>query len=400
VRVEGSQLESVRQNASQPAAAQEPSRILHVNSGNLYGGVETILVTLARLRAQCPGMEPHFALCHEGRLSRELVECGVPVYQVGNVRISRPWTAWSARRRLAEVLRDVRFDMVICHMPWSMAVFGPAVKKSGQRLGFWAHAFHTGEGWLERLARRQSPDLAIANSRYTESGFANIFPNAPHVVVYPPVNLAPEPDAVRARSVLRKELGVAENTVAIVQVSRIEACKGHRVHLEALAKLKNLPTPWVCWMVGGAQRPVEQEYLKELRETAASLGIQDRVRFLGQRADVGPLLAAADIFCQPNETPDSFGITFIEALWAGRPVVTSALGGALEIIDESCGFLIQPGDAAGLAERLRELIERPELRARLVKNGSARALELCSPARQMSLLAEACGIRRERDVQV
>src|SRR5690242_8131292 len=89
-------------------------RVLHVDAGNLYGGVETILVTLARLRHLCPTMEPHFALCHAGRLSRELTEAGVPVYLLGGVRISRPWTVWRARRRLREILRRQRFDMVIC----------------------------------------------------------------------------------------------------------------------------------------------------------------------------------------------------------------------------------------------------------------------------------------------
>src|SRR5690242_21806476 len=79
-------------------------RVLHVNSGNLYGGVETLLVTLAQLRHLCEDMEPHFALCHEGRLSQELIATGVSVHQLGRVRISRPWTVWSARRRLRELL--------------------------------------------------------------------------------------------------------------------------------------------------------------------------------------------------------------------------------------------------------------------------------------------------------
>src|SRR6266702_4738841 len=77
-------------------------RVLHVSSGNLYGGVETILITVARLRHLCPGMEPSFALCYEGRLSGELIAAGVPVFILGSVRISRRWTVWRGRRRLRE----------------------------------------------------------------------------------------------------------------------------------------------------------------------------------------------------------------------------------------------------------------------------------------------------------
>ncbi len=90
-------------------------RVLHVNSGNLYGGIEVLLVTLARLRGLCPEMAPEFALCFPGRTHDELAAAGVPVHALGGARISRPWTVWRSRRRLREVLKQGRFDAVICH---------------------------------------------------------------------------------------------------------------------------------------------------------------------------------------------------------------------------------------------------------------------------------------------
>ena len=127
---------------------------------------------------------------------------------------------------------------------------------------------------------------------------------------------------------------------------------------------------------------------RNCKQTAATLGIAAQVRFLGQRSDIPELLSAADIFCQPNQTPDSFGISFVESLWAGRPVITTAMGGALEIVDECCGVLIKPGDVDALASALRSLIENPDLRARLAQAGRARAFELCDPARQMKILSQ------------
>ena len=70
-------------------------RVLHVSSGNLFGGVEALLVALARERGLRPEMEPHFALCFVGRLSETLDEIGVPVHRLGGVRVSRPWTVWA-----------------------------------------------------------------------------------------------------------------------------------------------------------------------------------------------------------------------------------------------------------------------------------------------------------------
>ena len=105
-------------------------RVLHLSAGNLYGGVETMLTTMARLRHLCEGMEPCFGVCFEGRLSQELRDAGVPVHVLGAVRISRPWTVWRARRRLRKLLSEENFDAVVCHMAWPLVVFGRDCPKS------------------------------------------------------------------------------------------------------------------------------------------------------------------------------------------------------------------------------------------------------------------------------
>ncbi len=107
---------------------------------------------------------------------------------------------------------------------------------------------------------------------------------------------------------------------------------------------------------------------------------------------IGPtfasLLAGSDIYCQPNIEPDAFGISLIEAMAAGLPVVTSALGGAKEIVDETCGVLVAPRDSATLASELSALLENRSRRERLGANGPARARALCDPAAQMPRIAE------------
>ncbi|HVA41545.1 MAG TPA: glycosyltransferase family 4 protein, partial [Candidatus Binataceae bacterium] len=90
-----------------------------------------------------------------------------------------------------------------------------------------------------------------------------------------------------------------------------------------------------------------------------------------------------------NTGPEPFGITFIEALYAGLPVVTTSIGGALEIVDGSCGILVEPDDPGALAGALCRLIEDRELRARLGAAGPGRAAALCDPRAQMAALARA-----------
>jgi glycosyltransferase involved in cell wall biosynthesis len=69
------------------------------------------------------------------------------------------------------------------------------------------------------------------------------------------------------------------------------------------------------------------------------------------------------------------------------------MGGALEIVDSSCGILAEPQDSKGLASSLKELIEKPELRHRLGAAGRDRALTLCNPASQMAALQGLLGTK-------
>jgi glycosyltransferase involved in cell wall biosynthesis len=305
---------------------------------------------------------------------------------LGSVRVSRPWTVWRARQRLDALLGRHGFDAVLTHGCWPHAVFARVARRRRLPVVFWAHGLQSGRHWLERWARRAGPDLVLANSRATRDTIANLFPSSRAEVLYLPVAFPDLPERESSRQEVRAALGAPPEAAVIIQASRLERWKGHELLLEALARLAGIPG-WICWVVGGAQRPAENRYLAELESLAARRGIAGRVRFLGQRADVPQLLTAADIHCQPNTGPEPFGIAFVEALYAGLPVVTTALGGALEIVDPSCGVLVPPDAPEALAAALRHLVEQPRLRQRLGQGGPARAAKLCDCCRQLGWLA-------------
>ncbi len=304
---------------------------------------------------------------------------------LGKVRSSRPWTVWSARRQLDRLLRQERFDVVICHGCWPQAIFGSVVRIHHLPLVFRSPDTPKGNHWLERWAKLVPPDFAIANSRYTLAAIPNLYPGIDSDALYNPL---PSPDIVdRAglRRTIRSQLSTPNDAVVIVQASRLERWKGQTLLLSTLSQLRDVPN-WVCWIAGGAQRPHEAQYLQELDAQSRELGIADRVQFLGQRSDVPHLLVAADIHCQPNTGPEPFGNAFVEALYAGLPVVTTAIGGAVEIVDESCGKLVAPDDTNALSQALGSLITNSGERAALASGGPARAYQLCDPARQLTHL--------------
>lgn len=354
----------------------------------MFGGVEVLLLTLSRLTPAHPNLRQRFAACFEGRLTETLRKNGFEPSILGAVRLSRPYTVLFARRRLKNLLKTNSFDVVICHSLWLLLLFGGVVRSAKLPLVLWLHDAPSGEHWLERLARRTRPDLIICNSQFTKATADALFEGVRTEMIHYPVEGAGTTIDAAERARLRSAHDTPDDAVVITQVSRLEPYKGHETLLRALEALKD-NDKWFCWIVGGAQRPQEAAYVAQLQEIIARAGISERVRFLGQRSDVARLLAASDIKCQANVGTEPFGIVYIEAMYAGLPVVATALGGAQEIINDSCGVLTPVGDVPALSLALRRLIEDGRLRDRLGAAGRLRANELCNPDKAMRRLHSA-----------
>jgi len=358
-------------------------RVLHVAAGNLYGGVERVLVAIA---SGPTSWRHEFALCFDGRLREELQERGASCHMLGEVRFSRPTTAWRARRRLSALCAASHVDVIVCHSPWAFGLAAPAC--AGIRRVLWAHNALDGSHWTERRVRRTPPDLIICNSEYTSQAIAPWMQTTPRTVMYAPVpDNSTTPDARRE---VRHQLGVGHTTTVILIASRLEAGKGHRTLVEAVSGLRG---DWALWMAGGVQQQSENRIARDIEAAVRTSGLGDRVRMLGERRDVARLLRGADILCQPNLEAESFGIVFIEAFLAGVPVVTSNLGGAREIVTPDCGVLLPPGDVAALRVTLQLLIDEPARRSRLGAAGPLRARALTDPATQIAALERALALQ-------
>ncbi len=339
--------------------------VLHLYSGNLFGGVERLLVTLS---AEAP--HHRVALGFDGRLAAELRTAGRTPALLGPVRFRSPASVLRARRSLSTLLELQRPDVVVCHSAWAHALFSGRVRKAGLPLAFFLHDLVTGRHWLERLARRHAPDVVLANSELTAGTAPGLFPGVRTEVVTLPL---PRQAHAVDRAAVRAAEGVSGNEPVVVVASRLAPWKGHALLLDALAHVP-AAVPWRLWIVGGPRAEGEAAWLAELVERARRFG--PRVRFLGERSDVPSLLVAADLHCQPNLAPEPFGLAFAEAMAAGLPVVTTHAGAAAGVVDGSCARVVSPGPAqvgAALAGLLRDAAER----RRLGEAGQLRARWLC-----------------------
>ncbi len=137
--------------------------------------------------------------------------------------------------------------------------------------------------------------------------------------------------------------------------SRLAPWKGQHVALEALKALPEVR----CILVGSALFG-EDDYRNRLIAMVDEAGLADRVSFLGQRADVPALMQAVDVVIHPSVDPEPFGLTLVEAMRAGTPVIATDAGASAEILDGGkAGTLVTAGDAPALADTIRRFFGDP-----------------------------------------
>ena len=145
----------------------------------------------------------------------------------------------------------------------------------------------------------------------------------------------------------------------ILTVANLRTEKAHEVLLAAAARLVPI-YPHLQFQIAG-----DGPRMSELRAMADTLGLASHVTFLGHREDVPALLERADAFVLPSRS-EAFPNGAIEAMASGLPVVASAAGGLLDLIEPGrTGLLVAPDNAEALAEAIGSLVASPELAALL-----------------------------------
>lgn len=176
--------------------------------------------------------------------------------------------------------------------------------------------------------------------------------------------LAPEGFAAVAPALPRRP-----GCVRVGMIARMNsASKNHSLLLRAAARIKASAPQLEFVLVGdGPLRP-------NLEREAASLGLGDRVRFLGDRHDIPAILASLDVTALPSDS-ESLSNAVIESMAAGIPVVASRVGGNPELLSEERGTLVPAGDESSLAEAIVRLVENEAMRIQMGQSCRRFALE-------------------------
>lgn len=275
----------------------------------------------------------------------------------------RPGIDFGCARRLAHVLRTENVAAVHAHQytPFFQAAAARTFRSKPPIL-FTEHgrAFPDSRKWKRVLANRlltRRGDRVVGVGEAVRGALIRNegFDERRVGVVYNGVDLDAFHNREDDRRKVRSELGLGDSFV-ILQIARLNPLKDHATALRAFRRVRaHRPDARLVLAGDGEERASVEVLVREL-------GIDGSVHVLGTRRDVPQLLAAADVFLL-SSISEGIPLTLIEAMASELPIVSTDVGGIPEMIRHgTTGFLVPPGDDAGLSRHLLFLADDPALR--------------------------------------
>jgi glycosyltransferase involved in cell wall biosynthesis len=287
--------------------------------------------------------------------------------------------------RLARLIRRERPTILHTHTAKAGAVGRIAALLAGDaRPPIVVHTFHghvlrgyfnplttLGFRTLERLLARVTTALVAVSPEVRDDLVRlGVAPASKFAVVRLGIELGERTGGdAESRSETRRQLGVDPGAFVVGWVGRMTAVKRTDDVVRALAGLVERGVHAQLLLVGdGPDRTHLERYAHEL-------GVVKRCLFLGYQDDVAQFYNAIDALVLPSVN-EGTPVSVIESLAASKPAVATRVGGVPDVIREGVdGFLVEVGDADGLAARLAELAADPERRAQMGAAGRERVLE-------------------------
>jgi glycosyltransferase involved in cell wall biosynthesis len=283
-------------------------------------------------------------------------------------------------RQLRDLLNEIRPDVVHTN-GFKAHILAARTRGPRSALVWHMHEYISMRPLTRRLLRHYADRCAVvvANSESVGADVRTVLGRRAQVrVIYNAVDLdrfAPAGPMADLDALAHLEPAPA-GTVRVGLIATFSRWKGHDTFLRAVAALP-ASTRVRAYIIGGALYDTDgsQYSTGELRALAAAHGLGSRVGFTGFVQDSDHVMRSLDIVVHASTAPEPFGLVIAEAMACGRALVTSATGGAAELVRAGEDALThRPGDAADLTAAIQELAEDPAARARLGRAARAAAV--------------------------
>jgi len=346
-------------------------RVLHILPNFGPAGAEQMAVNLMRTlnREQFEASAISFFNPSGTDQEKILSQSGIPVWYLGK----RPGFDPRMFVRVARVLKRIRPHVVHTHRYVLRYALPPMLSGRVPAMVHTVHNLAEKEvDWSGRLIHRMAfwqgviPVTIADDVDDSLRRFYKIdgFPLIPNGI---PVDDFRKPSIGRDR--WRKEEGYAPTDVLFVCVARFKPQKNLALLVKAFAQGPALEPRAHLLVVGHG------ELRRDLERQIDALGLWEKAHVLGMRSDVPELLNAADVFVLSSDWEGN-PLSVMEAMAAGTPVVSTAVGGVPELIEEGeSGLLVPPGDARALGGAMQYMLKNPEVRTSMGRASARRAVE-------------------------
>jgi len=354
-----------------------PASIVHVLSSLGMGGQERVALDLATGQAEDGHRVLTVSLAPgpDGPLAEEFVAKGLEIKTVAK----RAGRDLRLLVQLASLFRERRADVVHTHNPQPLLFAALPARTVGAALVHTKHGVNPDS--KRRLAMRRAAGRLVAAFVAVSDPTAEVARRERECalsrlhVVKNGIDLSRFGPDESARAELRAELGIPAEAFVVGTVGRLFTEKGHAYLVRSLEPVLGRAVHLII-AGDGPERD-------NLRNQVAGLAHPEAVHLTGNRRDVPRLLAALDVFALTS-VREGLPLVIPEAMAAGLPVVSTAVGGIPEVVlDGETGFLVEYGDEQALLQRLRALDDDRELAGKCGQLGRSRALERYSSRRMV-----------------
>ncbi|MEI6442187.1 MAG: glycosyltransferase [Nostocales cyanobacterium ELA583] len=357
-------------------------KILFLDQSGKLGGAELCLIDIAKPY----GENALVGLFADGDFRKLLEENQIPVEVLTTqaIKVNKQSGLFQALSSLGQIIplinqvvqRAKKYDLIYANTQKALVVGAIASFLARRPLVYHLHDILSLEHFSKTNLRvavnliNYCGTLVIANSQASKTAFlqAGGKPNIVQVVYNGFAAKDYEVDELTVKK-LRANLELADKFV-VGHFSRLSPWKGQHILIDALSQC---PQDVVIILVGDALFG-EQEYVKYLHEKVIALGLENRVKFLGFRANIPQLMAVCDLVAHTSTAPEPFGRVIIEAMLCGKPVVAAQAGGAIELVQDGInGFLVTPGKPQELAEVINNCRQKSVKTANIANNAKISA---------------------------
>jgi glycosyltransferase involved in cell wall biosynthesis len=273
--------------------------------------------------------------------------------------------------RLAELIRNEGVDLVHARSRAPAWVAYGATRLTKRPFVTTYHGAYSGTGTLKLRYNSVMvrSDLVIANSRFTAAEITRLYPDAAEKLHIIPRGIDvrqfdPHKITVERVNALRRAWNVAPDERIVLVAARLSPRKGQKIVIEAARQLLESGLRHTKFVLAGDDQG-RSGYVKEIDAAIKKAGLTGIVCRTGHCADMPAALFAAAVAVVPSLESEAFGRVAAEALAIGTPTIVADQGGLAEIVQVPpevapqlrTGWRVPPGDAAGFAHAIREILE-------------------------------------------